>query len=151
STTVRFEPENRTLAPLELGWSPSPASITPAFTSSSLYFPISASISVLGSSPDSEALLARTIAINRIAASLGASMCSVFTIPSNRGEQNRQGRGKGDEGSGGKRYEGREHDIATFPLSSYPFPLFPLPSSPFPILFSARPLDQLGSLVALGC
>ena len=42
SVTVRLPPENLTRAPFELGWSPSPASITPAFTSSSLYFPISA-------------------------------------------------------------------------------------------------------------
>ena len=42
SITVRFVPENLTRAPFELGCSPSPASITPAFTSSSLNFPISA-------------------------------------------------------------------------------------------------------------
>ena len=35
-----FPPENLTRAPFELGWSPSPSSSTPAFTSSSLYFPI---------------------------------------------------------------------------------------------------------------
>jgi YD repeat-containing protein len=42
SITVRFPPENRTRLPFELAWSPSAASSTPAFTSSSLYFPISA-------------------------------------------------------------------------------------------------------------
>ena len=41
SMTVRSLPENLMRAPFELGWSPSPASITPAFTSSSLNFPIS--------------------------------------------------------------------------------------------------------------
>ena len=43
SITVRLSPENRTRAPFELGWSPSPASITPAFTSSSLNLPIAVS------------------------------------------------------------------------------------------------------------
>src|SRR5439155_9224619 len=33
SITVLFAPSNLTRTPLELGWSPSPASITPAFTS----------------------------------------------------------------------------------------------------------------------
>jgi hypothetical protein len=36
SMTVRLSPEKRTRAPLALGCRPSPASITPAFTSSSL-------------------------------------------------------------------------------------------------------------------
>src|SRR3954471_17844568 len=53
STTVRFVPENFTRAPLELGWRPSPANITPAFTSSSLYLPISVSIFSSGSTPAS--------------------------------------------------------------------------------------------------
>src|SRR4051812_34876338 len=53
STTVRFVPENFTRAPLELGWRPSPANITPAFTSSSSYFPISVSIFSSGSTPAS--------------------------------------------------------------------------------------------------
>ena len=44
SMTVRFAPENLTRAPFELGWRPSPASITPALTSSSLNLPISARI-----------------------------------------------------------------------------------------------------------
>ena len=48
SITVRVEPENLTRAPLELGCKPSPASITPAFTSSALNFPIAASSSALG-------------------------------------------------------------------------------------------------------
>src|SRR2546422_5942974 len=40
SITVRLFPENLTRAPFELGLSPSAASSTPAFASSSLYFPI---------------------------------------------------------------------------------------------------------------
>ena len=40
SMTVFLPPENLTRAPLELGWSPSPASMTPALTSSSLNLPI---------------------------------------------------------------------------------------------------------------
>ena len=41
-------------APFELGLRPDPSSITPAFTSSSLYFAISASIFSLGITPASE-------------------------------------------------------------------------------------------------
>ena len=42
SVTVRLpSAENLMRAPFELGWSPSAASSTPAFTSSSLNFPIS--------------------------------------------------------------------------------------------------------------
>src|SRR3954464_3351068 len=69
SITVRLSPENRTRAPFELGWSPSPASITPAFTSSSLYFPISVSSSSLGGTPASESLVALTMTMNRIVVS----------------------------------------------------------------------------------
>src|SRR5215813_27503 len=53
SVTVSLPLDILTRAPLELGWRPSPASITPAFTNSSLYFPISASIFSLGISPAS--------------------------------------------------------------------------------------------------
>src|SRR5262249_28311218 len=57
STTVGFAlPENRTRAPFELGCSPSPASRMPAFTNSSLNFPISASICSLARTPASESL-----------------------------------------------------------------------------------------------
>src|SRR5262249_10459479 len=66
SITVRCFPENRTRAPFELGCSPSPASITPAFTSSSLNFPICVRSSWLGRMPASESLLALTITMNRI-------------------------------------------------------------------------------------
>src|SRR5262249_54235187 len=69
SMTVRLAPENLTRAPFELGWSPSPASITPAFTSSSLNFPIAASSFSSGITPASESLVALTIAMNRIVVS----------------------------------------------------------------------------------
>src|SRR6266496_4162980 len=69
SITVRLAPENLTRAPLELAWSPSAASITPAFTSSSLYFPISVRSSLLGRTPASESLFALTITMNRIVVS----------------------------------------------------------------------------------
>src|SRR4030081_3048942 len=52
--------------PFELGWSPSPASITPAFTSFSLKFPISVRIFSPGITPASESLLALTKTITRI-------------------------------------------------------------------------------------
>src|SRR5215467_5194802 len=64
--TVRVVPEKRTRAPFALDCSPAPSSITPAFTSSSLYFAIAASISSDGNFPDSESLLAFTITMKRI-------------------------------------------------------------------------------------
>jgi hypothetical protein len=67
SITVRLLPENRTRAPLELGWSPSPASITPAFASSSLNFPISARSCWLGISPASESFVVLIRIMNRMA------------------------------------------------------------------------------------
>jgi hypothetical protein len=66
STTLRFVPENRTRLPFELGFSPSPANITPAFTRSSLNFPIAASNSFRGMTPDSESFVALTITMHRI-------------------------------------------------------------------------------------
>src|SRR6476620_914885 len=54
-------------APFAVGCRPSPASITPALTSSSLNLPIAVSSSVLGITPASESLLAFTITMNRIA------------------------------------------------------------------------------------
>ena len=61
-----FLPVNLTRAPLELGASPSPASITPALTSSSLNLPMSVSSSLLGITPASESLLALTRTMNRM-------------------------------------------------------------------------------------
>src|SRR2546422_1331025 len=66
STTVRVAPENFTRAPFALGCSPSPARSTPAFISSSLYLPISASSLSMGIWPASEALLALTRIMKRI-------------------------------------------------------------------------------------
>jgi hypothetical protein len=58
---MRLLPENRTRAPGELGRSPSIASRIPACASSSLYFPMAATSSWLGSSPASDARVALTI------------------------------------------------------------------------------------------
>ena len=58
SMTVRSRPSKRTLAPFEVGCRPSPASITPALTSSSLYLVIASSSSVLGITPASDSGLA---------------------------------------------------------------------------------------------
>src|SRR5207249_8154764 len=69
SVTVRLLPENLTRAPFELGWRPSPASITPALVSSSLYFIMAARSSWLGSTPASEFLVALTKIMNRIVVS----------------------------------------------------------------------------------
>src|SRR5215218_9962859 len=64
STTVFWFPLNTTRAPRELGCSPSPASMTPAFTNSSLYLPISANCSVVGITPASLSALAFTSIMN---------------------------------------------------------------------------------------
>src|ERR1700722_2394015 len=61
SVTVRLLPENFTRLPFEVGSSPSPARMTPDFTSSSLYFSILVSPSVSGSTPASDSLLAFTM------------------------------------------------------------------------------------------
>ena len=66
SCTAGFSPPNSTRAPFELGCRPSPASITPALTISSLNSPISRSISSLGIAPASMSGVALIIAMNRI-------------------------------------------------------------------------------------
>src|SRR5256714_7244440 len=66
SITVFWSAENRTRFPLELGCSPSPASITPALASSSLYLPMSARVCSLGIAPASLSSLAFTSTITRI-------------------------------------------------------------------------------------
>src|SRR5262245_35706507 len=93
--TVRLSPENRTRAPLELGCSPLPSSITPAFTISSLNFAMAASSSSEGILPASESLVALTITMNRIVVLL--SVCAgrepgmdPVTVTSNQAWWNRQ-------------------------------------------------------------
>src|SRR5437667_9705316 len=66
SMTVLCSPENFTRLPFDVGWRPSPSSITPAFTSSSLNVPISVRTFSLGISPASDSLLAFTITMTRI-------------------------------------------------------------------------------------
>src|SRR5580765_4097469 len=66
SMTVRWAPENLTRAPLDDACRPSPASITPAFASSSLNLPMSARSFGLGITPASDSFVALTITINRI-------------------------------------------------------------------------------------
>ena len=69
SITVRCCPENLTRLPFELGCSPSPASITPAFTNSSLNFPMAAKVFLVSSvarTPASEFWSALTITMNRM-------------------------------------------------------------------------------------
>jgi hypothetical protein len=67
---VRLPAENLMRVPFELGCRPSPASNTPAFVSSSLYFIIAAISSVLGGTPASVFLSALSRIMNRIARSL---------------------------------------------------------------------------------
>src|SRR4030088_1158673 len=64
--TVRSLPQYLMRAPFELGCRPSPASMTPAFTISSLNLPMAVSNSVLGMTPASLFLSAFTITMNRI-------------------------------------------------------------------------------------
>src|SRR6185437_11487839 len=106
SITVRFEPENRTRAPLALVCSPSIASSTPAFTSSSLYLPMAASSSLLGSLPASLSALALTITMNRIdRPPYGYSVDSASMCTSNEGggDRHRRWRATGGAGSGALR------------------------------------------------
>src|SRR5258708_21531789 len=66
--TTDFLPRGGNLmrAPFALDWSPAPSSMTPAFNSSSLYLPICASLSSLGSCPASLAAWAFTIIMKRM-------------------------------------------------------------------------------------
>src|SRR5207245_3789198 len=69
SITVAFPPENRTRAPFELACRPSAASITPALTNSSLYFPISSSSAWVCMMPASDSLFAFITIMTRIPSS----------------------------------------------------------------------------------
>src|SRR2546427_4114871 len=71
SVTEGAPRENLTRAPFELGWIPSPASRTPAFTISSLNRSIAATSSLLGRTPASVFLSARTSIMNRIVSPCG--------------------------------------------------------------------------------
>src|SRR5215471_1701013 len=66
SLTVGAPPENFTRLPYDVGRSPSPASMTPALTSSSLNLPISVRSLVSGRTPASDSLLPGTITMTRI-------------------------------------------------------------------------------------
>src|SRR5579862_9063097 len=66
SVIVGLDPVKVMRLPLELGWRPSPASMTPALTSSSLNLPMLVSSSVLGMTPASESLFALTNTMHRI-------------------------------------------------------------------------------------
>src|SRR6266852_4405222 len=102
SITACFPPENRTRLPFELGWSPSPASITPAFTSSSLNLPISVRSFSSGRTPASVSLVALMITMTRIVSSprsfrFGAGLPGGLdrlnpgsTFKSNQGQRDRQ-------------------------------------------------------------
>src|SRR5206468_11797836 len=100
SITVRSSPSNLTRAPFELGCSPSPASITPALVSSSLYFPVAVRSSLLGRMPASEDLVALTMTMNRIVLSrcVGAAelfvhqlvACEALNLPTGNVDHERQ-------------------------------------------------------------
>jgi hypothetical protein len=69
SVTMRLSPANLTRKPFELGCNPSPASITPALMSCSLYLPISVKSSSEGMTPASDSFVALTITMNLICVS----------------------------------------------------------------------------------
>src|SRR5579871_2159517 len=70
---LRLPAENFTRNPFELGWSPDKSTSTPAFISSSLYFPMALRSSGLGILPASESGFALTIIMNRTVLSPSAS------------------------------------------------------------------------------
>src|SRR6267143_837146 len=78
--------------PLDDGCSPSPASITPAFTSSSLNFPISVSMRSSGITPASESLFALTITMNFIAVSLSQLRYGWLRFPLHSHDERRSGK-----------------------------------------------------------
>src|SRR5712692_6273543 len=103
SVTVRLPPDTRMRVPLELGWSPSAASSTPAFAMSWLNFLIAVTISTLGTAHSSRACAgAGSNIMNRIVLSpfwfrLGPGLPAGLdrlnrgsTYTSNEGQQDRQ-------------------------------------------------------------
>src|SRR5262245_13080576 len=110
SMTVRWLPEKRTRLPFDEGCTPSPASITPALTSCSLYFPIASRILRSGMTPASESLFAFTITITRMDLLLVTPAPAVVSGPqsdverrgagSTRGRENRRGCGRRSGGRG---------------------------------------------------
>src|SRR3954469_20767302 len=66
SMTVRLSPSKATRLPCDDGFRPSPASMTPALTSSSLNLPMASRSSVEGMTPASESFVAFTRTITRI-------------------------------------------------------------------------------------
>jgi hypothetical protein len=66
SITARCSPEKLTRVPFEVGCRPSPASITPALTSCSLYFRIQVRISESGRMPASDSSVAFTRTMTRM-------------------------------------------------------------------------------------
>src|SRR5438105_637831 len=96
--TARLPPENLTRAPSALGSSPARSTSSPAFLSSSLYLPIAARSSSLGTAPGAGSPL--IINITRIAgllltAELGFG-CPVASVGLPRGDE----RGRRDETGG---------------------------------------------------
>src|SRR6185437_3269428 len=138
SITVRFAPENFTRAPLELGCSPSAASSTPAFTSSSLYLPIAASSSWLGITPASLSALALTITMNRIAGiSIRVRGSALLPVRRMGTADIDSGLGGGESGAG---YPAASGQARQLPARDDDFPLPPVqrPLHPPQILLDIR-------------
>ncbi len=82
SITVRFLPANRTRLPFDVGCNPSPASMMPALTNSSLKWPIAVRIVSSGIAPASDAHVALTITIScLVGAPSGREITTVDPAP----------------------------------------------------------------------
>src|SRR5439155_198363 len=135
SMTVRFPPANLTRAPSALGWRPERSSRTPAFASSSLYLPIAASSSSLGSWPGFGSPL--IIMRNRMAPLLPVRagprsvLDRVRTLPlparrsrpgeidiprDSSGEPRRERPDAGPAGSGGRTFLPQRHQLEVVPV-----------------------------------
>src|SRR5688572_8862098 len=77
STTVRLPPDILMRFPFALGCNPSPPSMMPALTSSSLYLPISVSSCSLGITPASLFFVALTMTMTFMVVCLSVRVCSV--------------------------------------------------------------------------
>src|SRR6266568_3953490 len=91
--------------PFDVAWSPEASSITPAFSSSMLNFPIAVRIFSSGRTPASESLLALTSTMTRIA------VCSSFWVLPTR-----RARGGEIDGGGLPAGDGPEDEEGLRPL-----------------------------------
>src|SRR5580698_3990056 len=91
---MRFVPEKWTRTPFELGCNPSPPVMTPAFTSSALYFIMSSRSWRLGISPASEAFVALTRTMTFMGKSPAlARLCALMDVGARLSRLSKMGTG----------------------------------------------------------